>query len=143
MDYISQSPEQTSIIAQKIASRLKGGEVICLYGDLGAGKTVFVKGIIQYYLPEKRVLSPTFIIVRHYQPKKSAIKNIYHLDLYRIQKEAEAAEIGFNDMINSGSLVAIEWADKLGKLLPQKRIDIRINILDDNRRSIKINPWKI
>lgn len=142
MKYISKNQEETKEIARKLASQSTGGEVLCLYGDLGAGKTVFASGVIQYFLPQKRVLSPTFIIVRHYQLNDSAVKNIYHLDLFRIKKETEIVELGLNDLINSDSLVLIEWAEKLGKLTLQKRINIEIGMIDSHKRSIKIHPWK-
>lgn len=139
-NYITSSPEETKKLAQKIASELKGGEVICLCGELGAGKTVFVKGVIDYFLPGKRVLSPTFIIVRHYHPKDSIIKDIFHVDLYRISKSFEIQSLGLNEFMNkSDNIVLIEWAERLGKFLPKKRIDIRVKTLSNQSRSIEIH----
>ncbi|MBI4990740.1 tRNA (adenosine(37)-N6)-threonylcarbamoyltransferase complex ATPase subunit type 1 TsaE [Candidatus Gottesmanbacteria bacterium] len=140
MDYISKSPSQTKDIARKIASQLKGGEVICLYGDLGAGKTVFVSGLINYFLPGKRVLSPTFIIVRHYQLDHQKIKRFLHVDLYRMTNTKEIQKLEFfESMYRLNTIVAIEWAEKLDKHMPQKRIDISLKTLSDQSISIIID----
>jgi len=139
MCYISKSSKQTEKIGEKIASEMKGGEVICLYGDLGAGKTTFVHGFMEYFLPGKRIVSPTFIIVRHYTISHGKIKNIYHIDLYRISNDNEIKTLGINEFMNkSDSLVLIEWAGNLGKFLPEKRIDIRFEIKSEKTRIIKL-----
>ncbi len=138
-NFISNNSNETIIIAQDLASRLTGDEVICLYGDLGSGKTVFAKGIIQFFIPNQRILSPTFIIVRHYQTVNKKIKNIYHADLYRIEKEGDLDAICLNEFIGQpDSIVIIEWAERLGKFLPQKRIDTRLRTLSDYSRLIII-----
>jgi len=139
MDYISKSPRKTWAIGREIASKMVSGEVICLYGELGAGKTTFVHGFIDYFLPGKRIISPTFIIVRHYPIKHQQIKNIYHVDLYRISKENEILGLGLSQWINrSDSLVLIEWAEKMGNFLPKKRMDIKFEIKSENERIINI-----
>lgn len=139
MEYISNSDIETKKISEQFASHLKGGEVLCLYGDLGAGKTVFAQGMINYFLPGKRVLSPTFIIVRHYQIDHQIIKRFLHIDLYRLMsiKDIENLEF-FELMYKKDTIVAIEWAEKLENLLPKNRIDIRIKSLDENKRLITI-----
>lgn len=140
MEYISNSDIETKKISEQFASRLKGGEVLCLYGDLGAGKTVFAQGMVNYFLPGKRVLSPTFIIVRHYLVSHDTIKNIYHIDLYRLEKSEEITHVGLNEFIHKpDTIVAIEWADRLGELLPEKRIDIRLETLSEQTRLIRID----
>lgn len=137
--FISNSPQETINIAKELALKLKWGEVICLYGDLGAGKTVFAKGLIQYFLPNRRILSPTFIIVRHYQINHREIKRFIHVDLYRINDVKEIEQLEFIEFIHkSDTIIAIEWAERLGKFLPQKRIDIRLKTLSDYSRLIKI-----
>jgi tRNA threonylcarbamoyladenosine biosynthesis protein TsaE len=139
MDYISKSPRKTWAIGREIASRMVSGGALCLYGELGAGKTTFVHGFIDYFLPGKRVISPTFIIVRHYPVSHRQIKNIYHVDLYRIAKENEISTLGVSEWINrSDSLVLIEWAQKLGDLLPKKRIDVRFEIKTEKERVIEL-----
>jgi tRNA threonylcarbamoyladenosine biosynthesis protein TsaE len=142
MDYISKNPAQTRQLAQKIAAGLHGGEVLCLYGQLGAGKTVFISGLINYFIPGKRVLSPTFIIVRHYHPASNKIANIYHVDLYRVSDETDIRGLGLVELLDQKkSIIAIEWAERLAKFLPKKRIDINIKIKDTTVRELQIKKW--
>ncbi len=139
MEYISNSGIETKKISEQFVSHLKGGEVLCLYGNLGAGKTVFVQGMVNYFLPGKRVLSPTFIIVRHYQIEHVKIKRFLHIDLYRMTNIKEIKELEFFEFMHKkDTIVAIEWAEKLENLLPKNRIDISLKSLDDNKRLITI-----
>lgn len=139
MDYISKSPQETKKLATKLASELSGGEVLCLYGDLGAGKTTFITGIVNYFIPGARIISPTFIIVRHYEVPKHFIKNIYHIDLYRLEKNLNLDDLGLMDFFyKSNALVLIEWAQYLGKFIPQTRTDIHFRIKSKDQRFIKI-----
>jgi len=138
-NYITNSSGETKKIAYQFAEKLKGGEVVCLYGNLGAGKTVFVQGMMEYFLPGKRVLSPTFIIVRHYSIVHTSIKRFMHIDLYRLAVPREIQDLEFWEFINNpDTIIAIEWAEKLQNLLPQKRIDVWIESLDTNKRMVKI-----
>lgn len=139
-NYITKTPTETKQLAKKIVSRFSGGEVVCLYGELGAGKTVFVQGMLEYFLPGKRVLSPTFIIVRHYSINNTTIKKFLHADLYRLTAPKEIKDLEFLEFINNpDTIVAIEWAEKLENELPEKRIDIRIENLEGDKRKININ----
>lgn len=141
-NYITNNPEETKKLAQKIVSQFTGGEVVCLYGDLGAGKTVFVQGMMEYFLPEKRVLSPTFIIVRHYAIAHNKIKRFLHIDLYRMKDVKEIKELEFFEFLHEAdTVVAVEWAEKMKDLLPQKRIDIKLETLKDQSRRITLTPW--
>jgi len=140
MDYISNSPQETKNLATNLASKLGGGEVLCLYGELGAGKTTFTAGIINYFKPGARVPSPTFIIVRHYEIQNRAVKNIFHVDLYRLEKNQNVISLGLDEFINkSDTLILIEWADYLIDFRPDKRIDLYFNIKNENQRLIKIS----
>lgn len=139
MEYISNNAQESKKIARKLASELIGGEVICLYGQLGTGKTAFVQGMLEYLLPGKRVISPTFIIVRHYRINHKNIKRFLHVDLYRISNIREVKELELMEFMHkSDTIIAIEWAEKLENLIPKKRIDIRIKSLDENKRLITI-----
>ena len=139
MNYITNNSDETKQIGYRFGLRCGGGEVLCLYGDLGAGKTTFAHGFINYFLPGKRVLSPTFIIVRHYRPPQAFIKNIYHVDLYRLAKTEEILATGLTEfMCKPDSIVILEWAEKMGKFLPDKRIDIHFTMLDNDKRKISI-----
>ena len=135
--FISYNVIQTSEFSCKLAQRLKGGEVICLRGDLGSGKTVFASSIIKYFCGRIRVLSPTFIIVRHYSVENSRINHILHIDLYRLEKYHEIMDLGLNEFMNKpDSIVIIEWAEKMGNLLPPKYIDVMINVMKNNQREV-------
>lgn len=135
--FITKNPSETKELGQAFASQIRGGEVICFYGNLGSGKTTFISGVINYYLPGKRVLSPTFIIVRHYQTAINKIKDIIHVDLYRINDMSQERDLGFRESFNKpDSLVLIEWAERLKNLLPKKRIDMRFSIENEKIRKI-------
>lgn len=110
---------------------------VCLWGDLGSGKTTFVQGLSKGLGIPSRLLSPTFIIVRRYTVTKR-FKYLYHLDLYRISQPSDVLSLGFTDMYGSeDSLVVVEWPERLGDLLPKKRLDIRFTVRDDGAHSVK------
>jgi tRNA threonylcarbamoyladenosine biosynthesis protein TsaE len=139
MEVKTNSAEETQKVGYKLAQKLKAGELICLYGELGSGKTTFIQGIAQGLKIKKTVPSPTFIIVRRYLVKGQGFKNLYHIDLYRIENPKEIGELGLTEIINnSENVVCIEWAEKCQKILPKKRIDICFEYLSDNCRRITI-----
>lgn len=138
--YKSCGPNDTKRLGMKIASQLDGGEVICLYGDLGAGKTTFVNGMVNYYLPETRVLSPTFIIVRHYLINHNSLRHFLHVDLYRLKNLPEIESLGLEDYLRkSDTIMAIEWPERMKDLLPEKIIEVRFSGIEENERKIKID----
>ena len=113
MIYNSKSPEDTLHSGLEFAKELKTGDIIGLDGELGSGKTQFVKGIGKYYSVEDIINSPTFILVNEYEGKDPANNkslHINHFDLYRIEKTFELSVIGFEDYINENSIVLIEWS---------------------------------
>ena len=138
--YISTSDQETKGIAAKIASSLKSGTVICLWGDLAAGKTTFTQGLAME-LGIKRLTSPTFIIMREYPiSNNTSIKTLFHLDLYRLDTPDDIKSFDLEEiMFDPSNLVIIEWPEKLGDCLPKKRIDVKFKITDDNEREITIN----
>lgn len=139
MKFLSHNPKETVNFGKKIAGEMKGGEALCLYGNLGSGKTTFVRGLINYFLPSLRILSPTFIIVRQYHIRDGIIKNILHVDLYRLTTERQIEDIGITEYLNQpDTIVAVEWAQKLKNLLPAKRIDIRFQIKTSSERIITV-----
>lgn len=133
----TKNQDETYMAGQKIASTLKGGEVLTLYGELGAGKTTFTRGVINFFLPQVRVLSPTFIIVRHYYPEHKLISHIVHADLYRLDNLNEIEELGLEEFMNkSRTVLLIEWADRMKSLIPKDRMDIMFLAKSDNKRKI-------
>lgn len=137
---ISKSADETRKFAEKIAKSLKPGRVIALYGDLGSGKTTFVQGLAAGFEIKHRIISPTFIIIRSYQLKTKNLKPkmFYHIDLYRTGK-ADFDGLGLKEIINDkNGFVAIEWAEKIEKFLPKNSLKIKLEILSDNEREIKV-----
>ncbi len=132
---VSNSPEETIELGRKIGSKLKGGEIIGVCGELGSGKTHIIKGIAAGAGAEdsKRVTSPTFVIVNEYTGRL----DIYHIDAYRLNSTDEFEMIGFDDYCGGESVVVIEWADKIESALEGTDY-IRIELLHagESRREI-------
>ncbi len=130
----SSSEKETFLLAKKVAESFEGKEVVLLIGELGAGKTVFAKGIAAGLGLEDvhQVCSPSFTLVNIYQAKFP----IYHIDLYRLGKEAEIADIGWEDYLEQG-VVIVEWGEKLH--FDMEAIKITIQIEEDDTRKIKID----
>jgi len=137
MQLTSHSPKETQKIASKLAKRLKKGEVLCLFGDLGGGKTTFIQGLAKGLGIKKRVTSPSFVLMRKYPVKDYLLTNLYHIDCYRIKSAKEILDIGFNEILeDKNAVIAIEWADKIKKILPDKRVDIKFEFIDEVTRKI-------
>ncbi len=140
-EIVTNSFLETQKLGEKIGSDLKTGAILALFGDLGSGKTTFAQGLAKGLGIERRIISPTFIIIRKYQISnfQSPISNFYHIDLYRIEEEKDIESLGLEEILNnSQNIVAIEWAEKLGELLPEKRIDVHFEYLSENKRRITI-----
>ncbi|MDY3929053.1 MAG: tRNA (adenosine(37)-N6)-threonylcarbamoyltransferase complex ATPase subunit type 1 TsaE [Clostridia bacterium] len=124
MVYKSNSPLETANIAKAFAKTLKGGDVLCLNGDLGVGKTAFVQGLVKALGFEEPISSPTFTIVNCYEGGRLPI---YHFDVYRIDDCDEMYEVGFEEYVYGSGITIIEWSDKIKEILPPKRYDITIS----------------
>lgn len=120
--YISNSAADTQKIAAELVNTLTPGSVICMYGDLGAGKTAFVQGMAVALEIDEPVTSPTFTIVNEYYGKMP----LYHFDVYRIGSSDEMFEIGFDEYIDGDGISVIEWAELIEDILPEDRINITI-----------------
>lgn len=132
---ISNNSQETENLGFEFASKIENGEVICLYGDLGSGKTTFAKGFAKGLGILKRIISPTFIIVRQHSLKNG--KTFYHIDLYRLESEKELQNIGLADIFSDkNAIVLVEWAERLGKYLPENRRDITFKHLEKDSRKI-------
>ena len=113
---ISRSPADTFEFGRRHGESASPGTVFALWGDLGAGKTEFVKGLAVGMHLEAEVTSPTYTLIHEYSGRPLPL---YHVDLYRLENAAEAAAIGLDEYLEAGGVVAIEWADKFPKLLPK------------------------
>lgn len=133
------SQEETKKLARNFAETLHGGDVIVLFGDLGAGKTVFAQGLALGFGIKRRILSPTFVFVRSYPFVKDDKKLIfYHIDLYRGRGLADFEALGLAEFFSSDSIAVIEWAEKIKRNLPKKRINVYIKKISKNIRQIKV-----
>ena len=139
MEVISKSPRETQKIAKDFSKDLKPGDIVALYGDLGAGKTVFIQGIAQGLKIKKKITSPTFVFIHSY-PAKIANQNsfFYHLDLYRGGTLHDFESLGLDEIINGKNVVVVEWASKIEDRLPKKRIDVTIKAVNEYTRRITI-----
>lgn len=136
---ITRSEKQTFTLGQKLAQQLKGGDVLALTGELGAGKTVLIKGIATGLGIKKIITSPTFVLMKVY-PVKGKIKQLVHIDCYRIKNPQEIIDIGATEYFHQpDTVVVIEWADKIKKILQtgQKK-KIMLKLIDKNIREITI-----
>lgn len=131
----TESEAETLHAAVQLANTLKSGQVVCLYGELGVGKTVFAKGLCEALGVTDYVNSPTFTLVNEYE---AADGMIYHFDLYRIEEPEELYEIGFDEYLAHGSAILIEWPEQGGSLLPENRLEIHITRDGENGRHIMI-----
>lgn len=123
-----------TILSQEEGSAFPG--VLCLWGELGSGKTTFVQGFARGVGITRRLLSPTFIIVRRYDISKKSMM-LYHLDLYRMNGEKDVEGLGFEEMIaDPNAIIVIEWPERLGSHMPTKRIDIHFSVEKDSTHRI-------
>lgn len=123
MVYESYTPKDTFRIAYEMGKQIKPGEVVCLNGDLGTGKTLFSQGFAKGLGIEESVNSPTFTIVQQYDEGRMPL---YHFDVYRIEDSEEMDEIGFADMIYGDGVCLIEWAERINDILPESYISVTI-----------------
>ena len=132
--FISNSADETISIAREIGASAKGKTVITLHGDLGAGKTIFTKGIAEGLGIKEDITSPTFSLMEIYEGNP----DLYHFDLYRIENINELLNLGFEEFWGIRGVSVIEWPEIALDLLPGKRIDIFIAYINENRRTITI-----
>lgn len=131
----SNSLNETQKFAEEFATKLKPGDVLCMYGDLGAGKTAFVQGLAKGLSVTDYVNSPTFTIVNEYEGKVP----LYHFDVYRICDSFEMYDIGFDEYIDGDGICVIEWAELIEDILPEKYYKITITKEDDaDKRKITV-----
>ncbi len=128
--------DDTFMIGAMCAKEAKKGDIFCLYGDVGAGKTAFTKGFAAALDIKEEVVSPTFNIVQAYE----GTKKLYHFDVYRIEDINEMENIGFDDYLFGEGICVIEWAEMVEDLLPKDRINVKITKVDsdNNARVIEI-----
>ena len=132
------SSEETIALGQRLGKVLKPNTVLCLFGELGTGKTTLVKGIAQKAagIELEEVHSPTFVYLNIYGPESD--KPIYHFDLYRLHDADEFLSMGFEDYFFRGGICCIEWSERIAPLLPSTSVSIFLSHVSENRRAIEI-----
>ncbi|MBI2018479.1 tRNA (adenosine(37)-N6)-threonylcarbamoyltransferase complex ATPase subunit type 1 TsaE [Candidatus Daviesbacteria bacterium] len=136
--YLTYSEKETKDLAKKLAKNFQGG-VIGLFGELGAGKTMFTQGFAQGLGIKEKIISPTFILIRQHQIPNSN-NFLFHVDLYRLEKLKDLKQLGLHDTwSNPKNIVLIEWAGKIKKILPKNTTKITIAKLEGNKRLITID----
>lgn len=135
--FITKSPEETESLAEQIAKTLEGTEMIAMFGDLGAGKTAFTRGLARGLGVDDGVSSPTFALVHEYSGKYP----VYHFDMYRVTSWDDLYTTGFFDYMDNGVMV-IEWSENIVDFLPEIRINITIKHLSENEREITVEGAK-
>ena len=135
-EFASKSPEQTRAMGMRLGGTLQPGDVICLQGDLGAGKTTFVQGMAQGWGSLDSVSSPTFILVNVYRRADGA--QLFHLDTYRLESVPEAEQLDLESMLAQGALI-IEWPERLGNLIPEERFWIHFDHVAEEERRLRFH----
>jgi tRNA threonylcarbamoyladenosine biosynthesis protein TsaE len=133
MEFISRSPEQTRRVGMRLGALLREGDLVCLEGDLGTGKTTFVQGAASSWGSLDAVSSPSFVLVNVYRGPYGL--SFYHLDAYRLDGPGEAVELDLDLMLEKGPLV-IEWAERIRQALPDEYLWIRMRWIDYEQRDL-------
>ena len=135
LELVSSSPDATRDLAARLATVAAPGDVVCLWGDLGAGKTVFAKGFGAGLGVQATINSPSFVLMGEYAGRLP----LFHIDLYRLDSAAEAYDGGLLDDRQAAGVVLIEWPDRLGDALPPERLDVRIDGGGDDPRNVQVD----
>jgi len=133
-EIVTARPEETEAAGERLGRSLAAGAVVALTGELGAGKTCFVQGLVRGLGATVRATSPTFVLVNQYQGRVP----VHHVDAYRTDSLTELIDLGLLELMGGPGVTVIEWADKLGPLLPPETIHVHIGGVGDELRSITI-----
>ncbi len=128
------TPEETQALGRRLSAFLAPGDVVCLWGDLGAGKTCLVQGICQGLGVNEPVVSPSFTLVNEYSGRVS----VAHIDFYRLHSGSEVEQLGFEDLLDGSRIVLIEWPERAESFLPSDRLDIMMTWKDEVHRNIEL-----
>ncbi len=127
--------KETQKTGEGIGENLKNGGIVCLYGDMGAGKTTLTQGIAKGLGVKQNIISPTFILMRRYEVGDNFL---YHIDLYRLNDLEEARGLGIDEILaNPKNIVIIEWPEKIESRLPRQRIEVKLTGISENEREIE------
>jgi tRNA threonylcarbamoyladenosine biosynthesis protein TsaE len=136
-EVFSNSAEQTRRLGMQLGQLLETGDVICLDGELGSGKTTLVQGVAAGWGTPEIVTSPTFVLINVY--KRPGGEQLFHMDAYRLGSPAEAEALDLDALMRQGPLI-VEWADKIASVLPDERMRLKLIPVDEGRRRIEVQP---
>ena len=134
LEFKTNNAKETEELGLRIGQALRGGEILAMTGDLGAGKTTMTKSLASGLDIDEHITSPTFTIVNEYEGRLK----LFHFDVYRIADVEEMYDLGFEEYIYSGGVCIIEWSNLIEEILPDDTINIQILYIDDNKRQINI-----
>src|SRR3989344_1452674 len=151
MQFISKSPKETEkaagVLAKEITQKVlkkKTAFVLGLEGELGAGKTTFVKGFAKALGVKHKVASPTFVLMKKYSLKLKAYSNLCHIDAYRLKDHKDLVKLGIKEIFNNPkNLILIEWSDRVKKILPKNYLKIHIDHIDEKTRKIYVRAYTV
>ena len=131
---ISHSKEETEDLGFNLGKTLKPNDIVCFFGELGAGKTTFIKGLVRSFaeIDSDNVNSPTFVYLNIY----AGVRTVYHFDLYRLQGPADFIKMGFDEYFESGGVACIEWSERIQAILPENCIKVQMTHVGENIRKI-------
>jgi len=139
MEYISRSPKQTRRIGMRVGALMQAGDLVCLAGTLGSGKTTFIQGVASGWGSLDPATSPSFVLVNVYRrftrDNQSREQRLYHLDAYRLNNASEAEELDLEAMLDTAPLV-VEWADRIQSCLPVERLWVQMRWIDTEQRDM-------
>lgn len=137
IQFTSHNVDQTILLGQQLGALLHAGDVFCLSGDLGAGKTALTRGIGAGWGAQEAITSPTFTLI-HEHRRSADDQILYHVDCYRLQSAADAWGIGLDDMLYGDHPIVIEWPENIGDALPAERLWIAFAFVDEDQRTLTI-----
>jgi tRNA threonylcarbamoyladenosine biosynthesis protein TsaE len=135
LDVMSQGPEHTRRLGVRLGELMRGGELVLLEGDLGAGKTAFTQGIAEGLQVRQVVSSPTFTLLKEYEGRLP----LYHFDLYRLDDPLEIVDLGFEEYFAGSGICVVEWADKAEELWPTEHLRIRFLPVSETQRRLLVS----
>lgn len=137
LEFISRSHSQTQRIGARLGALLHGGDVICLEGPLGSGKTCLAQGVGRGWGVSRRLISPTFVLVREYTRPDDRVR-LYHVDLYRVSDAEEALTLGMEEFVGDRQAICvIEWAERARPIMPHERLWVELGFVGQTRRALR------
>jgi tRNA threonylcarbamoyladenosine biosynthesis protein TsaE len=137
LDFLSHSPEQTLRIGVRLGELIQPGDVVCMAGDLGTGKTTIARGIARGWGSLDLVTSPTFVLINEY--RRADASRLFHFDAFRLSGSIEAADIGLLELLEDSASILVEWPERVAEVMPDERLWINLRWLDESRRGLRFD----